>query len=936
MPNVGHWVGGAAVLWLASVAAATSPDRAGVEFFEQKIRPVLVKHCYSCHSAEAKKVKGGLLLDTRAGMLKGGDTGPAVVPFKVEESLVIKALRHDELAMPPSTKLPDDVIGDFERWIRLGAPDPRDGQLAVSKPAIDLEAGRKFWSFQPLRATPPPTVRDTAWPWTDIDRFLLAALEARGLKPTRDADRETLVRRVTIALTGLPPTPDELDEVCHDPSPAWFERLVDRLLASPHFGERWGRHWLDVARYADSNGKDENLTFHEAFRYRDYVIQAFNTDKPFDRFLIEQLAGDLLPADSPQQRDEQLTATGFLVVGPKVLADRDVVKRRADVIDEQLDTMGRAFLGMTLGCARCHDHKFDPIPSSDYYALAGIFGSTRTLDGIKAGNAVISGWMLRPLGPDGEARWAAHKEHQKKLAALAGQIKKLRDELKGHEDKATMRVPSRLIGFTVDDKEAQLIGTWKPSTFSRPYVGDGYIHDDKSGKGEKSATFTPKLPKAGEYEVFLAYTPGKGRATNVPVTIRHASGETTVRVNQEERPPLDNLFRSVGTFRFEAGSSGSVTISNQGTIGYVIVDAVRFVPTGALGKDPEMAMGVPAEVKEKIADVQARLKALEAEERALKAASPPEPELVMAVRDEDTIEDMRIHLRGNPHALGDVVPRGFLSVLSVGPRPTLPPNQSGRVELAQWLVGPAQPLTSRVFVNRVWKHLFGEGLVRTVDNFGTQGEPPTHPELLDELARRFIADGWSVKKLIRAILLSHAYRLSADAEPALVRADPDNRLFGRACRRRVEAEVIRDSILAVAGTLDRTMGGSSVTNLGERAIDNSSQGGLQAQMESSVRRSVYLPIIRNELPKVFEVFDFADADVSTGRRDTTTVPTQALYLLNSPFVLAQAQQTARRLLALPTDDAGRLTDLYRRALGRRPSAPERAAAPRRRDHRRPT
>jgi hypothetical protein len=924
------------VVLLPTIAAAADP--AGLQFFEQKIRPVLVKECYSCHSTEAKKVKGHLLLDTRAGLLKGGDSGPAVIPGKVSESLIIKALRHDEIAMPPQGKLAEAIVADFERWVKMGAPDPRDGGTGTAKPqVVDIEAGRKFWAFRPPQRQPQPLVADKTWAWTDIDHFILAGLEAQKLKPAADADRATWLRRLSIDLTGLPPTPEELDAFVQSftrganatplasPQVA-LEATVDRLLASPHFGERWGRHWLDVARYADSNGKDENLTFHEAFRYRDYVIRAFNTDKPYQRFVMEQVAGDLLPPDSQADRAELLTATGFLVVGPKVLADRDPLKRKMDVVDEQVDTIGRSFLGLTLGCARCHDHKFDPLPTADYYALAGILASTRTLDGFKLGNPIVSGWMVRPLGDDGEAQLAAVREHQKKLQALTGQIAKLKTELKQLDDRATMRVPGGLAGITIDDKDAKLVGQWKASTFSRPYVGDGYIHDDKTGKGEKSATFTPKLPKAGEYEVYISYTAAKGRSTNTPVIVKCAEGEKTVLVNQEEPPKLDGLFRLVGKFRFGGAGDESVTLSNKGTTGYVIVDAVRFVPAGALGNDPEMAMGVPPDVKAKLADAHKRLKELEEEEKKLKAAAPAPPALVMAVGDEAKPANVSINIRGNPHSRGAEVPRGFLTVVNLNARPSIPADQSGRRELARWLADPANPLTARVYVNRVWKHLFGEGLVRSVDNFGAQGNRPTQAALLDNLTVRFMEEGWSTKKLIRSIVLSRTYQLATSKDASLLKADPDNRLLGRANRRRVEAEVIRDSMLLVAGRLEGTMGGSAVAALGERAIDNDSKGGLQQQIDASTRRSVYLPVIRNDLPQIFEVFDFADPDVTTGRRDATTVATQALYLMNSPFALETAGHTAQRLLALKTDDAGRLNDLYRRALGRLPTARERDAA----------
>jgi hypothetical protein len=743
---------------LAAPALAVGADATGVAFFEQKIRPVLIQECYKCHSDQARTPKGGLRLDTRTGLLTGGDSGPAVVPGAVEESLIVEALRHEGLEMPPEGKLPDAVIADFERWIRMGAPDPRDDHAAPARADLDPDAGAASWAFQPPRHHEVPEVSDSGWPHSDVDRFILVALEAKGLEPTHDADRRTLIRRATIDLTGLPPTPGEIDAFVTDLAPDAFARVVDRLLASLRYGERWGRHWLDVARYADSNGKDENLTLHDAFRYRDYVIAAFNLDTPYDRFVREQMAGDLLPSVDQARTDEQLTATGFLVVGPKVLADRDTEKRKMDVVDEQIDAVGRAFLGLTIGCARCHDHKFDPIPTADYYALAGIFSSTRTLDGVKLNNPVVSGWMLRPLGVDGPARLAAQEEHQKALAAVAVRVKKAQANRKEHDDPAT----------------------------------------------------------------------------------------------REE------------------------------------------------------------------------LERLEAEQKARKAAAPPAPPLVLAVRDEDQPADARINIRGNPHNLGAEVPRGFLSRARSASVPAIPAGQSGRRELALWLTDPANPLTARVMVNRVWQHLLGEGLVRTVDNFGRQGERPSHPELLDELALRFGADGWSVKRLVRSIMLSRVYQLACVEDPAAAQIDPEDRLLWRAHRRRVEAEVIRDAILAVSGRLDTAMGGSAVSSLGERAIDNESKGGLST--EGNTRRSVYLPVIRNDLPPVFEVFDFADPDVSTGKRDTTTVATQALFLMNSPFVMDQARLTAQRLLARPLDDAGRLTDLFRRALGRPPTDDERRQA----------
>ena len=914
----------AALFAITSATQAAAPDATGLAFFEQKIRPVLVEKCYSCHSADTKKgAKGGLRVDTREALLRGGDGGAAVVPGKRTESLLLKALRGDEVAeMPPSGKLPEAVIADFEKWIAMGAPDPRDGKFSAAS-GFDITEGRKFWSFQPPKVHSAPAVTDSRWVRTDIDRFLLAALESKKLTPSRDADRRTLIRRLTVDLHGLFPTPQEIDAFVNDPSSDddALTKLVDRLLASPRYGERWGRHWLDLARYADSNGKDENLTFHEAYLYRDYVIRAFTQDMPYNRFVREQIAGDLLPAATPQARDEQMIATGFLVVGPKVLADRDKEKRKMDVVDEQIDTIGKVFLGQTLGCARCHDHKFDPVPQADYYALAGIFTNTRTLDSFKLGNPIVSGWILRPIGgPDAEKVAAVRKDYDAKLKKIADEIKKGKAELATAQDQATMRQPAGLAGITVDDNAAKFVGTWKASVFSRPYVGEGYVHDDKSEKGKKSATYTPTLPRAGEYQVLVSYTPNKGRASNIPITVKYDGGEKTVTLDETQAPKVDGLFQPIGTFRFVAGNQGSVTIGTTGTEGHVIADAVRFIPVGELEKVPAMAMSVPAEVKKRLADTQGRLTKLEAEEAAMKKAAPPAPKLAMAVRDEDIIADAKINVRGNPHQLGATIPRGFLQAATFTKMPTLPANQSGRKELAEWLASAENPLTARVWVNRVWSHLFGEGIVRSVDNFGRQGEKPSHPELLDTLAVNFMRTGWSTKKLVREIVLSRAYRTSTVASAELVKADPENRLFGHANRRRVEAEVIRDAILQTSGAIDLTPGGAVVSHLGERAIDNESKGGIDS--DANPKRSVFLPVIRNDLPAILEVFDFADHDVATGKRDTTTVPTQALYLMNATFPNAQATATAKRLLSEFPDDRARLKDLFARSLGRAPTAAE--------------
>jgi cytochrome c553 len=732
---------------LTSHGQAAPPAAPGVDLFEKKIRPVLVEQCYGCHSVEAqkkKKLRGGLFLDTRAGLLRGGDSGPAVVPGKPNEGALLAALRHTgEVRMPPKGALPAGVVADFEAWIRLGAPDPRD-EAGPGKRTIDIAEGRKFWAYQPPRKRPPPEVKNAAWAQTPIDRFVLAGLEAKGLQPAADADLGTLVRRLHFDLLGLPPTPEKIAAfekalnsnragASSSESQAALEDLVDHLLASPHFGERWGRHWLDVARFGESLTL-RGFVLKEAWRYRDYVIDSYNQDVPFDRFVREQLAGDLLPAANLAERRRQLIPVAFLTLGNTNLEEQDKQQLRMDVVDEQLDTIGRALLAQTLGCARCHDHKFDPIPTRDYYALAGILRSTRTLE-----HANVSQWLERPLPgtPEEEAAWSRYDQA---VAALETRIKALK-----------------------------------------------------------------------------------------------AAKDAGVRQLEDELKHL--------------------------------------------------------------------------------RATAPKRDMVMTVREESVIEGARVHVRGSVHSLGDRVPRGFLQVATGSAPPALPSNQSGRVQLAAWIADQNNPLTARVFVNRAWHWLFGAGLVRSTDNFGTTGDRPSHPELLDYLAGRFVENGWSVKQLVREIVLSRTYRLSTGAGAAARQADPDNRLLAHTNRRRLDAECIRDTILAVSGQLKLDRGGPTFPP------------GLPADYgykHTDTRRSVYVPVFRNALPELFEVFDFADPSVSTGQRNVSTTAPQALFMLNHPFVVEQARHAAARLLAVQDlDDTGRLTRAYRLTLGRAPTEAER-------------
>jgi hypothetical protein len=900
------------LLAIAPFADKAAADR-GNEFFEKKIRPVLAEHCYACHSQAANKHKGGLYLDSRSGLRQGGDSGPALVPGKPDESLLIKAVRYTdgELRMPPKGKLPTAVVADLTKWVAMGAPDPRTKAAAGARNRNpQIEEGRKFWAFQPPLPQPLPEVKETSWPRGAIDRFILEKLESKGLQPAKDAHRATLLRRAYFALIGLPPTPEQIDAFLRDPSAEAFGRVVDALLASPHFGERWGRHWLDVARFAESTGGGRSLLLRDAWRYRDYVINAFNADKPYDRFIIEQIAGDLLPHATPQERYELLVATAFLLLGPTNYERQNKPILEMDVIDEQLDTMGKAFLGMTIGCARCHDHKFDPIPTADYYALAGILKSTKMLV-----HANVSRWLERPLPLPAEQELALQK-HEAALADVKSKLELARAaEIKTGKTSAGPIAVATLPGIVIDDTQAKKIGSWKHSTYSGNFVGAGYLYDDRAMKGEKTLTFVPDIPRRGFYEVRLSYVPHSNRADNVPVRIFHADGDDTIRVNEKQTPPIASRFVSLGRYRFEKGNQWFVMVSTDGANGHVVADAVQFLPEET-GDGKKVPAPVPLSTKKSPKPADSR--ALEVALKRLQAAGPQRP-MAMAVGEGDKIEDCHVCIRGNFHNRGAKVPRGFLQVLAPADVKTvIPANESGRRQLADWLASPRNPLTARVMVNRIWHHLFGAGLVRTVDNFGSTGEPPSHPELLDYLALRLVEEGWSVKKLIREIMLSRTYQMSSMASAAGAKLDPENRLLGHMNRCRLDAESLRDAMLAVSGDLDPVMGGPG---LGKSTVVERDFKFL------GTRRSVYTPILRNKLLELFEVFDFADPNISMGRRNVSTVSTQALFLMNSPFVMDQAARAARSSLVLPgLDDSARVDRAYRQSLGRLPSAGERRLA----------
>lgn len=908
---------------LAAVSACSLlsiPAKAteGFAFFESEVRPLLVKHCYECHSEAAEKRKGGLWLDRREGWELGGDSGPALIPGDVEGSLLIETVRYLEpsLQMPPKTRLSTEEVEILEKWVAMGAPDPRDEQLAgaLREEAIDFAAARREWAFRPHEAPPVPeasTLERPEWAESEIDRFLLAAMERSDLAPAPDAEAASLLRRLHFDLNGLPPTRAELARFAADPSPQAYAAVVDDLLSRPAFGEKWGRHWLDVARYADSNGGDRNYTFYQAWRYRNWVIDALNRDESYYDFVRAQLAGDLLSAGGDEKRARGLIASTFLALGPKMLTERDKEKLWMDTADEQLDTLGRAFLGLTLGCARCHDHKFDPVSQEDYYAMAGIFRSTGVVIGTRNGCVNVASWIERPLPVGGELE----KKTAEKVARLELAMRlTVEQQYKNKAGGGMTKDDLPLGGIIYDDESAELVGDWVKSTHSPNHFGPGYIHDDRKGKGVNRAVFRGSLPVSGEYEVRIAYNAQSNRADRVPVTVVGRDGAQRVFLDETKAPAVGGLFQPVGVFAFEKGADCEVILESGGTEGrYLIVDAVQFIPVAEIGR--EAAALAARDQDQGEVDPLYRMSEQELKkELGSLIADLKEAPVAMAPRDDAAASDTWLRVRGEVGQHGPKVPRNFLQVLHEGEAPQIAEGESGRLQLAEWIVGEENALLDRVMVNRVWHHLFGRGIVATVDNFGRLGSGPSHPELLDFLALSFRENGGSLKGLVREIVLTRAYRLTTECREGRV-SDPANRWFARQNPRRLTAEEIRDSILFLSGQLDREPGGATASPLGED-LDK------PFSFAKEKKRTVYLPVARNNLATELAVFDAANPDLVSGKRAETTVPTQALYLLNSDFMHEQAGVLAREALAASSRSGGEVAWLYETLFGRSPDPVE--------------
>jgi hypothetical protein len=867
------------LLGAAYPAGAGDP---GAEFFEKKIRPLLVEHCYACHSKDAKKQRGGLLLDTRAGLRKGGETGPAIVPGKPKESLLIKAVRHldPELKMPRDGKLSEAAIADLEQWIAMGAPDPRDDDKGAK--AIDWTSARRHWSFQPIREPDLPAVKNTPWASSPIDRFIAAKLEDKGLSPSPPADPRTLLRRIHYDLIGLPPSPEEVaafqKAAIGNPQSA-IENVIDHLLASPHYGERWGRHWLDVARYADT--KDGVLMFGDdrvrpyAYTYRDYVIKAFNEDLPFDRFIHEQLAADQI---EPKVESWRLAAMGFLTLGR--MFDNNI----HDVLDDRIDVVTRGFLGLTVSCARCHDHKYDPIPTADYYSLYGVFASCEA--------PLELPLIGRPEDHPG------HAEFEKKAGPQREKINNLLEQqFKAQTDAARSRVGDYLLrvattppdpletaifflSLAPEDLRPQIVHRWRryladPDRATDPVFGPWpdfmKLSDvDFATVALKVQTYWLGKDKGtlkGQLNP-LVYTELAKAKLASKADVARLYGGLLSRVQGPKGPSEDN--DAVRQLISVVTSPDSPAFFPKSQTYYYMSRGEKDNYGGLLSGLDKIAVQFPK--------------------------APPR---AMTLHDAAMIYQPRIFQRGNAAVLGEAVPRRFLEIIEGDKRKPFA-HGSGRLDLAKAITAPGNPLTARVIANRVWMHHFGESLVANPSDFGTRTAPPLHMELLDYLATTLMKDGWSLKKLHRRIILSSAYQQASWDRAECRQVDPENKFYWRANRRRLDLESMRDTMLAGSGRLDRTQFGRPVDVVND---------------SNNRRRTVYGLVDRQTLPGLFRAFDFASPDQSAERRPTTTVPQQALFAMNSPFMMEQAKALAARAEKSNSPEE-RVHNLFQLALGR--------------------
>jgi Protein of unknown function (DUF1553)/Protein of unknown function (DUF1549)/Planctomycete cytochrome C len=834
--------------------AQPKPSAEGVEFFEKKVRPILAEQCYSCHGP--KKQSASLRLDRKVDFFKGGDNGPIVVLGDPEKSTLINAVRHTgELKMPPKSKLPADAIDVLAAWVKLGAPYPDDVNAGA-------DPSKSHWAFQPVKDVPVPTTKTNAE--QPLDRFVQAKLEAKGLALAPRADKRTLIRRVTHDLTGLFPSPDEVEAFVADTAPDAYERLVDRLLDSPHYGEQQARHWMDLARYADTKGyvftEDRNYPF--AFTFRDWLINSFNRDMPYDKFITYQLAADRVVKDDKAN----LAAMGFLTVGRRFLNNPH------DIIDDRLDVTFRTFQGLTVTCARCHDHKYDPIPAKDYYSLYGVFASSQEpkelplIDEVKD-TPEIKAFEAELKKRDEAARGGYEKlksEYVTKLktpTAVAAYLLAVRDAFGNGRDKAAAIAAERkLFTIVVESWQKYLAGRPKDDTIFRVFMA------------------LASLPDA-EFEA------------KAPAVLAEA-------MKVKPHPAVATAFAKAPTKFTDVCDAYAKLVTAPGE---------DKTLAGVLGTGGPLDFGDRQLMRLFTVMEKQHLERLRREAEAWKAKSPAAPPRAMVMTEGSAMQPV-VFLRGNPNNRGPQVPRQYLGLVAGADRKPFK-DGSGRLEMALAIADPKNPLTARVMVNRVWGHLFGQGIVRTPSDFGVRSDPPTHPELLDWLAARFVDSGWSVKQLHRAIVTSHTYQQTSTVSADLAKSDPENRMLGRMGRKRLTFEGLRDNLLVASARLDDAVGGRSVDLFKE---------------PFTTRRAVYGFIDRQNLPGTFRSFDVALPDTHAPQRFTTTVPQQALFLMNSPFVIEQAKTLASR--ANDPEPAKRIAALYRLAFSRAPTAAEIALA----------
>jgi len=887
--------------------------------FETHIRPLLLDHCIDCHGPDSQD--GGLRLDTHQGWQSGGDSGAAIVPGRPDQSLLMQAVSYQDIAlkMPPDTRLPADRVEKIRQWIEAGAFDPRGEKTFQPAKVSEVDSEEaafeslleSHWAYQDLLDPPRPPVDGAIEHGRPLDQFILEGLASQGRSFSPPASGRTLVRRLFYDLTGLPPSPRDLERWSHvDHDAEARERLVDELLASRRFAEHFGRKWLDLARYAESVTL-RGFTLPGAWRYRQYVIDAFDEDKPYADFVVQQIAGDLIETDDLDQRRQNASAAMLLLLGNTNFEQQDKKQLEMDIVDEQLTVVSRAFLAQTLECARCHDHKFDPISTKDYYALAGIFYNALP---IKHGNISRFNAANFPLEADEAERF---RELRLQLDQSKKDLSEARKALTTLQSGPPVVAAESLPGIVVDDQQATGRGQWKTSQYSGRYIGSGYLHTLDIPPDADDLSFVPDLPAEGEYEVRFAYSSGRNRSSKTQLRITHARGQTSRQIDQKKPPEIDGRFVSLGKFYFESGTQGWVTVARKSDAGVVVADAVQFLPLSSKqsrsGPDEKQASEESGDsdvaAMAKTASLKKEVDRLEKQVERLQAKLDGRPKVLNPAERGDVV-DLPVHVRGNPHRTGETVQRrmpGFAGRCDVA---TPGDAESGRRELARWIASPKNRLTWRVLANRIWLWTMGEGLVRTPDNFGTRGASPTHPELLDYLASRLAEDQWSLKQLVREIVLSRTYRQSSASNESSS-ADPDNVWWGRAKRKRLPAESIRDGMLAASDELTF-----------QRARPPAKRENDYNFRYRGTARSVFIPMYRNSIPEILLAFDFPSPSMSVGQRSESIVAPQSLFLMNSTFVMDRAEKLAE-LAVRQTDD---FTEAFRllmlRTIGRPPTAGE--------------